>query len=142
MKPTSHWPTNKYGTTWRRGRMYFDWQDELLVSEALDVIASTKITIRFPCRPVAAIGFDSLAEMMIFRFADILPYGDHWDQERMCIVVDPCSDPETLQALVEEKIDTVQFSVFGVAALDLADEGNLRRAIGQPWASARHGLPR
>jgi hypothetical protein len=77
--------------------MYFDWQDELLVSEPLDTIDSTKFTIRFPCRPVAAIGFNSIAEMMVFRFADILPYGDHWDQERMCVVVDPCSDPETLQ---------------------------------------------
>ena len=131
MSKSESWPTNKYGTTWRSGRMYFDWQDEPLVSEALDVIDSTKISIRFPCSPAAAIGFDTIAEMIIFRFADILPYGDHWDQERLCIVVDPCSDPETLQALVEEKIDTVQFSVFGVAALDLADEGNLRRAIGR-----------
>lgn len=40
-------------------------------------------TVRFPCRPVAAVGFDSIAEMMIFRFADILPYGDHWNQDRM-----------------------------------------------------------
>ena len=133
----STWPTNEYGTTWRHAVMYYDWQDDPIVSEAIDTIDPLKITVR--SRSVAAIGFDSIAEMMIFRFADILPYGDHWDQERMCIVVDPCSDPEVLRASIEEKMDTVRFSVFGVAALDLADEA-IYRQLSAALGERRHGF--
>jgi len=47
----------------------------------------------------------------------------------MCIIIDPCTDPEAMAALVEEKMDTVQFSIFGVAVLDLADEAIYRRLM-------------
>jgi hypothetical protein len=107
--------------------MYFDWQDEQIVWEAIETTDPLKVTVR--CRPVAAIGFESVADMMMHRLADTLPYGPHWDQERMCIIIDPCSDPEAMAALVEEQMDTVRFSIFGVAVLDLADEAVQRQLL-------------
>jgi hypothetical protein len=120
METTTHWPINQYGTSWRRGVMYFDWLDEQVVSQAIDMIDPCKITIR--CHAVAAIGFDSVGDMVTYRLAEPLPYGKNWDKDRLCIIIDPCSDPEALRTVVEESMDTVRFSVFGVALLDLADE--------------------
>lgn len=95
--------------------MYYDWMDDDVVSEAIDTIDPRKITVR--CRPVAAIGFDNIAEIVMYRLAEPLPYGKHWNQENMCITIDPCSEPEALCRLVEEEMSTVRFSVFGVAVL-------------------------
>jgi len=133
----STWPTNEYGTTWRHAVMYYDWQDDPIVSEAIDTIDPLKITVR--SRSVAAIGFDSIAEMMMYRLAEPLPYGTHWNQDSMCITIDPCSDPETLRRLVEEEMPTVQFSIFGVAVLDLADEA-IYRQLSAALGERRHGF--
>jgi hypothetical protein len=107
--------------------MYFDWQDEQIVWEAIETTDPLKVTVRD--RPVAVIGFDCVADMMMHRLAATLPYGPHWDQERMCIIIDPCTNPEALEAVVEEQMHTVRFSVFGVAVLDLADEPIYRRLM-------------
>jgi hypothetical protein len=120
METSAPWPTNRYGTTWRRAILYFDWRDEEIVWEAIETTDPLKITVRE--RPVAVIGFDCVADMMMHRLADTLPFGKNWDVERMSIIIDPCTDPEAMAALVEEKMDTVRFSIFGVAVLDLADE--------------------
>jgi hypothetical protein len=125
MKILAPWPFNRFGTPWRRALMYFDWQDEEILSEAILEIDPLKITVR--CRPVAAIGFESVAEMVMYRLAEPIPYGPHWDQERMCIIIDPCPDPDAMAALVEEQMDTIRFSIFGVAVVDLADEATYRQ---------------
>jgi hypothetical protein len=107
--------------------MVFDWRDEELIDEAIETIDPRTITVR--CRPVAAIGFDCVADMMMHRLADTLPFGKNWDVERMSIIIDPCIDPEAMAALVEEQMETVRFSIFGVAVLDLADESVHRQLL-------------
>ena len=78
MTASAPWPINKYGTTWRRAVMYYDWKDDDVVSEALDSIDPLKFTVR--SRPVAAIEFDDIADMMIHRLADSFPPGGVWTQ--------------------------------------------------------------
>lgn len=121
MSVPTPWPINNYGTTWRRAVMYFDWQDEEIVAEAIETIDPLKITVR--CHAVAAIGFENITDMVIHRIAETLPYGRSWNQDSLSIIIDPCADPEALGALVEEQVENVRFSVFGVAVLDLADGG-------------------
>jgi hypothetical protein len=115
------WPINKYGTTWRRATMYFDWQDEEIVSAAIETINPLKITVRY--RRVGAIGFENTTDMVLYRLAEPLPYGNHWNPDKLTIIIDPCTDPDALASLVQERGENVRFSVFGVGVLDLADEG-------------------
>jgi hypothetical protein len=111
--------------------MIFDWQDENIVDEAIETIDPYKITVvRY--RPVAAIGFKRVADMVLHRLADRLPPTRKFDREAMCAVIDPCTDTEALCVLVEEEMDDVRFSIFGVAVLYLADEqthGSLMTAL-------------
>jgi hypothetical protein len=129
------WPTNKYGTSWRQASMIFDWQDEGVVEEAIETVNPLKITVR--CRPVAAIGFETVADMVMHFLADKLPPGRRFDNEGMYAVIDPCTDTEALQALVEEEMDEVEFSIFGMATLDLADQETHRLLI--KALADRHG---
>jgi hypothetical protein len=124
MKSSAPWPINKFGTSWRRALMYFDWHDEEIVWEAIEIIDPLKITVRQ--RPVAAIGFGNIRDMVMHRLAEMLPYGKHWDADNMCIIIAPCADPEAMEAMVHEQMETVRFSVFGVAVLDLADQPTYR----------------
>ncbi len=127
MNATTSWPTNKYGTTWRRAVMYFDWQDEEIVWEAIETINPLKITVRD--RPIAAIEFDTEAEMVLHFLADTLPSNSRWNNEGMSVTFDPCHDPEATQAIVDERMENVCLSIFGVAVLDLADEATYDRLM-------------
>jgi hypothetical protein len=68
--------------------------------------------------------------MVMHRLAETLPYGKHWDAENMTITIDPCDDPDTLRSVVDEQMENVRFSVFGIALLDLADEAVYRALMG------------
>ena len=120
MSTSEPWPTNIYGTTWRRGFLYFDWRDEEIVLEAITTISPFKVTVR--CHPIAAIDFDTEAEMVLHFMADTLPSHSKWNNEGMSVIIDPCRDPEAMQAIVDERMENVCFSVFGLAILDLKDE--------------------
>jgi hypothetical protein len=119
MENSSLWPTNKYGTPWRQAAFLFDWRDEALVEEAIETVDPLKITVRY--RFVAVVGFESDADMVMHRLADTLPPKRRYDNDHMCAVLDSCTDPESLWALVEYEIPTGRFSIFGVGVLDLAD---------------------
>jgi hypothetical protein len=69
MNEITAWPT--YGTTWRRAFLYFDWQDVEIVSDAIETIDPLKITVRD--RPIAAIEFDNVGDMVMHFLADTLP---------------------------------------------------------------------
>ncbi len=121
MNAATSWPTNKYGTTWRRAVMYFDWQDEEIVAEAIETMSPLKITVRH--HPVAAIGFKNITDMVLCRVAEPLPYGRNWNPDKLTIIIDPCADPDALASVVEEWMENVRFSVFGVSVLDFSDAG-------------------
>jgi hypothetical protein len=127
MKSSAPWPINKFGTAWRHVVMYFDWHDEKLVWEAIETIDPLKITV---CqRPVAAIGFDRVADMVMHYLADSLPPNSRWNNDGMLVIIDPCADPIAMEALVEEQMENVQFSIFGVAHLDIANEATCRTLL-------------
>lgn len=119
MENSTLWPTNKYGTSWRKAAFFFDWQDEEVVEEAIETVDPLRITVRY--RSVAAIGFETVADMVMHFLADTLPPTRKYDNEAMCAVIDPCIDPKGLWALVEYEIPKARFSIFGVGVLDLAD---------------------
>ena len=121
MNAATLWPINQYGTTWRRVIMYFYCQDEQIVAEAIETIDPLKITVRY--RRVGAIGFENITDMVLYRLAEPLPHGKHWNPDNLTIILDPCTDVEARAVLAEERVENVRFSVFGVAMLDLADEG-------------------
>jgi hypothetical protein len=127
MTNSAPWPTNEYGTPWRRASLCFDWQDEDVLDEAIESINPLMITVQY--HSVAVIGFDNDGDIVGHYIADTLPPPRKFDSEGMCAVIDPCADPAALQALVEEKMDTVRFSVFGVGVLDLADEATHRALL-------------
>ena len=104
--------------------MIFDWRDESLVEDAIESLDPYKITFR--SRLVGIIGFDNEAEMVMHYLADTLPRPRRFDNNGMCAVLDPCRDPEGLQRLVDEEMDNVRFSIFGVALVHLADQETYR----------------
>ena len=91
-----------------------------MIEEAIETVDPLRITVRY--RPVAAIGFETVADMVMHFLADTLPPERKYDNEAMCAVIDPCTDPEALWALVDYEIPTARFSIFGVGVLDLADQ--------------------
>jgi hypothetical protein len=113
------------------------------VEEAIVAVGRHKITTRY--RFVAVVGFDTDADIVMHYLAETLPPGRRYDNENSCAVLDPCTDPEALWALVEYEMPTCRFSIFGVGVLDLADEATYeslltaladrrRRFIGEtPW---------
>ena len=88
--------------------------------EAITTISPLKITVRG--HPIAAIEFDTEAEMVLHFMADTFPSHSKWNNEGVSVIIDPCRDPEATEATVEERMDNVCFSIFGVATLDLKDE--------------------
>jgi hypothetical protein len=90
------------------------------VEEAIETGSPLKVTIR--SRPVAIIGFETVADMVIHFLADTLQPRRRYDNDHMCAVLDPCADPESLSALIDHEIPTARFSIFGVGVIDLADE--------------------
>jgi hypothetical protein len=128
MRNLSTWPTNEFGTSWRRATFWFDWLDEDLVEEAIEAVSPLRITPRY--RFVAVVGFDTDADIVMHYLAETLPSGRRYDNENSCAVLDPCTDPEALLALVEYDMPTCRFSIFGVGVLDLADEQSYRLLLG------------
>ena len=64
--------------------------------------------------------------MMMHFLADTLPPRSRYDNDGMCAVVDPCTDPEALRTLLEEKMQDVR------CRSDLADQethGSLMTAL-------------
>jgi hypothetical protein len=120
MENSSLSPTNKFSTSWRRAAFFFDWQDEALVEEAIETLSPLKITVKY--RFVGVVGVETDADIVMHFLADTLPPRRRFDNEHSCAVIDPCTDPEALRALVEYEIPQAQFSVFGVGFLDLADQ--------------------
>lgn len=120
MSTFESWPTNQYGTTWRRAFLYFDWRDEEIVSAAIETMDPLKITVRD--RPIAAIEFDNVGDMVMQFLADTLPSYSRWNNEGMSVIIDPCNDPVAMRATVHERMENVSFSIFGLAKIDLADE--------------------
>jgi hypothetical protein len=133
MENTAFWPSNKHGTSWRRATLLFDWRDQDIVDEAIETVDPYKITVvRY--RPVAAIGFKTIGDMVMHCLAGRLPPNRRFATEGMCAVIDPCTDTEALRALVEEEMDSSRFSIFGVAVLDFADQqthGSLKTALAE-----------
>jgi hypothetical protein len=130
MENSSPWPINRYGTSWRQAAFLFDWQDEDVVEEAIETVSPLKITVRY--RPVAAIGFETAADMVMHYLADTLPPTRKYDNEAMCAVIDPCTDTEALRSILRDDMPDVRFSIFGVGVLDLADQetyGSLMTAL-------------
>jgi len=119
MENPTPWPTNQFGTSWRRAAFSFDWQDDALVEEAIETLSPLKITVR--CHFVAVIGFETDADIVMHFLADTLPAWRRFDNEHSCAGLDPCTDPEALCELVEREMPNCQVSVFGVGVLDLAD---------------------
>ena len=90
------------------------------MEEAIETVSPLKITVRY--RLVAVVGFETDADIVMHYLAETLPPGRRYDNENSCAVLDPCTDPEALLALVEYDMPTCRFSIFGVGILDLADE--------------------
>jgi hypothetical protein len=120
MGNSTPWPTNRFGTSWRRAAFYFDQRDEDVVEEAIETVSPLKVTVRY--RLVAVVGFDTDADIVMHFLADTLPPRRRFDNEHSCAVLDPCTDPEALMALIESEMPNSRFSVYGVGSLDLADE--------------------
>ena len=61
--------------------------------------------------------------------ADTLPPNSRWNNDGMFVIIDPCADPVAMEALVEEQMENVRFSIFGIAVFDLADERTYRALV-------------
>lgn len=90
------------------------------MEEAIETVSPLKIAARY--RFVAVVGFDTDADIVMHYLADTLPPERRYDNGNSCAVLDPCTDPEALLALVEYEMPTCRFSIFGVGVLELADE--------------------
>ena len=77
------------------------------MEEAIETVDPLKITVRY--RPVAAIGFETVADMVMHFLADTLPPTRKYDDENMCAVIDPCTDTEALEAIVRDDMPTCGF---------------------------------
>jgi hypothetical protein len=79
------------------------------------------------------IGFETVADMVMHFLADTLLPKRRFDNDGMCTVIDPCTNPEALRTFVDNEMENGRFSIFGIAMLDLADQEtyeSLMQALG------------
>ena len=115
MTTSTSWPINKFGTSWRRGLLFFFWPDEAVVEEAIETLNPLHLTVWSEAVAIGSPRGNGKVSL------DLLL--DMHDDDDDCAVIHPCEFP----ALFTHQFAGIEngegwFHVIGIAHLDLADE--------------------
>ena len=113
---TTTWPTNQFGTSWRRAFVYFHRPDEDTVEEAIEIVGLSRVTM-------GPTDYEVIVDTGSGGWLHIDEYAKNLRPEQGSRLIENPGSPVVTVAQIElDHPGDVSFDMFGCMRIDIMDE--------------------